>query len=309
VATFVDDISRYDGGLDALTADRADAFLFNVEDPQVVDKVNRTRLDLGKDWGLYGWEYPTPGSSAIPLMHDVADRVGQIPTKAGWVDYEQNGVSPADGWAAHDAAAGLGFPCGFYTYLYMLNSQDGLADVWHAFDLRWIAYYPGNNSGAYPASEIGSAQYMDSTLWQFTSSGGTRDRSVVVDDSRWAALGGTPIAAPQPQEDDMWIAVAPSTAFSVFGFLKGREFTGDRAFAGIPADAIEYSNSMKPPIPILYIGDAEAQGIIGASQIALTPSAVPLTDAQIKKLGAAVSFDPAVIAKAVNDDAAARMAS
>lgn len=78
---------------------------------------------------------------------------------------------------------------------------------------------------------------------------------------------------PLPKDDDdMWIAVAPSTAFSVFGFLKGREFTGARAFAGIPDDAIEYANSMQPHIPIRFISDAEAQGIIGASQLALTAS-------------------------------------
>jgi len=202
---FVDDISRYDGTAADLTADRCDEAIYNVEDPGCAEKVRRWSGEFGKPWHLYGWEYPGPGS-AVDLIAGMTDTLGMT-AKAAWVDYEENGVAPVDAAVARVRAGELPMPVGFYTYLYLINSQDGLAAEWAAWDLRWIAYYPGTNDGSYPGWAIGDAQGKGAVLWQYTSSGGTRDRNVVVDEAKWATLGSGVVVPTQPKESAMLVGL------------------------------------------------------------------------------------------------------
>lgn len=296
---WVDDISRYDGGPDALTADRCDEAIFNVEDPQVLEKVRRWSGELDKPWHLYGWEYPGGGSSAIPLIHDTADRLDMTP-KAGWVDYEQNGVTADDGWAAHAAADELGFPCGFYTYLYLLNSQAGLRDVWRAFNLRWIAYYPGTNDGSYPAAAIDDAQQWGSVLWQYTSSNGTRDRNVVVDEARWATLGAAPAPPPAPpakKGQHMELVMSPTRSLThlagvldVIVEVPGSTQRTPEQFGALPVNATGIL-AANPKIQISRVGEETYDRVLAKLQ-GESPPPAPSQDLS-EVIAAKKAFDAA----------------
>lgn len=199
------DLSRYDspGGVDDTSAcddPRAQFGLLNVEDPGFANKVARM-VDIGKPWGPYSWLYGERGGEEcidrmLRAVDSVSGRYG-LPGRGGWADYEANGVQPVHATQARVRAQTSPFPVGLYTYLYLLNSQPGLAAEWWQWVLRWIAYYPGDNSGAFPSAQIGDAQAWGSVLWQYASSNGTRDRDWVVDDALWATLG-----TPTGQEDD-----------------------------------------------------------------------------------------------------------
>lgn len=203
------DLSRYDDagpdGSDAVADPWADFVILNIEDPRCVRKVERA-VSIRKPWALYSWLYAGAGAASVHRLQAFVDLLVlsglPVPPKGGFVDFEANGVSTGDAAAARSVVPTIATPCGFYTYLYLLNSLPGLADEWARWGGRWIAYYPWGDD-RYPAGEIGSAQFMQSMLWQFTSSGGSRDRNVVVDEAAWAAWGtGTPVSQLVPMGDD-----------------------------------------------------------------------------------------------------------
>ncbi len=199
---FIADLSRYDP-IEAV--DLYDGVILNVEDPGFAAKRDRAVAN-GKPWGVYSWVYPGGGVGAV-------DRalVGRGSPLGMWLDYEQGGVAPSDLTAAYGRADQLGVKVGVYTYLYILDSVAGtLGD--HPL---WLAYYPGQNDGSYVPSMSDQARARGAILHQFTSSNGTRDLNVVVDEARWAAwTGATPAPAPGPvtneESIDMYIVSDPA---------------------------------------------------------------------------------------------------
>lgn len=198
------DLSRYDSAniydVSAVNDPDARDIIVNVEDPGCENKVAEAQR-LGKGRGLYSWLYPGDGAGSAVRGQQMADRLargGVALTKGVAIDYEQNGVSPNDATAARVRASQLPQPFHLYTYLYLLNSQPGLAAEWWQWMGRWIAYYPGNNDGSLPGWAIGDAQAWGAMLWQYTSTNGQRDRSTPVSDA-WHTWGGG--AAPAPEED------------------------------------------------------------------------------------------------------------
>lgn len=291
---WVDDISRYDGTAADLTADRCDEAIFNVEDPGCAEKVRRWSGEFAKPWHLYGWEYPGAGS-AVDLLSGMVDQLGMAP-KAGWVDYEQNGVTPTDAAAARAKAAAVGFPCGFYTYLYLLNAQDGLADEWAAWDLRWIAYYPGTNDGSYPGWAIGDAQQRGAVLWQYTSTNGTRDRNVVVDEAKWASLASTATISPTV-EDTMYGKDSKGTYY--------KDTPGAWVTLSKPEAAAVYAALLNgAKLTILDLGDplnvvaANAQTIADLGKLGLVPGTVAPAPAPVDLSEVQAAFTAAAAALA-----------
>lgn len=199
------DLSRYDspGGVtdtSAVDDPRANYVILNVEDPGFLNKARRA-IDIGKHWGPYSWLYGNLGGiECIDRMLRAIDAVGVLPSRGGWVDYEANGVAPVHAAQARvEAQQRAPIPVGLYTYLYLLNSQAGLADEWWQWTLRWLAYYPGSNDGTLLWDQNGQAIAWGSAHWQYTSSNGTRDRNAVIDDALWASLG----SSITPEDDDM----------------------------------------------------------------------------------------------------------
>lgn len=209
------DISRYDSTSPADTSavdeQRAQFVILNIEDPGCANKAHRAH-EIGKLWALYSWLYPGRGAESAHRLQAMVDLLVldglPVPPKGGFLDFEENGVSAADLTAGRLAAATLPTPIGPYTYLYLLRSEPGLFEEWWKWSGRWIAYYPGANDGSYPADQIGDAEAWGAMLWQFSSSNGTRDRDVVVDETEWAAWGTPGQTVPAPIDWDGILKIA-----------------------------------------------------------------------------------------------------
>lgn len=210
--TTIADLSRYDP-LEAV--DLYDGVILNIEDPGFIQKRDRA-IANSKPWGTYSWVYPGQGAAAS----ERAFTTGTGPLGA-WLDYEQNGLNGNDLTAALRRGEELGLKLGVYTYLYIIGSVATLLGD-HPL---WLAYYPGNNDGTYPAGNAGDAVAHGALLWQYTSSNGTRDLSHVLDDTKWTAWtgGATPTPAPAPDDapkDDVMIAVTQTDGY----FVKAKQF-------------------------------------------------------------------------------------
>lgn len=201
--TRVSDQSRYDG---ADLVNNADAFWLNAADPNFVRKAQQAAA-LGKPWGPYSWVDPGNGAFASQRAYDAVQSAGVgVPPLGYALDYEEAGVSQVDLMNALDRAESLGTfsRTWVYTYLYIIGS---IANVLRGCPL-WLAYYPGNNDGSYPAGQETAALNWGAWLWQYTSTNGTADMSEVVNQDAWNAwLANTSTPAPVPAKgtDDMWI--------------------------------------------------------------------------------------------------------
>jgi hypothetical protein len=191
------DVSRYQG-LESL--DGQSFVIVNVEDPGLLDKVAHAK-QIGIPWGLYTWVYPGSGRTDMARAAAQVATVGDPPL-GFWLDYEQAGVTPTDLGDALDHADEQGIlgRTGVYTYLATVDDVAG-----HLRDRPlWLAYYPGNNDGSFPATQDGDAHNWNAVLWQYTSGANAPvglDRNVVIDEawySQW--LGGAPTGA---GDDDM----------------------------------------------------------------------------------------------------------
>lgn len=191
--TRISDQSLYDG--DTLV-DNADGYWINCQDPNFASKC-RASIDLGKTWGPYGWVDPGDGGGSMQRLADSIGANGLPSPPLGYaLDYEQDGVSPADLVNALDRAEALGVfdRTMVYTYLYIVGSIQG---VMRGRPL-WLAYYPVGDS-SYDPSYSTAARNWGALLHQFTSGwNGRGDMSVVVDDTAWSAwIGGQ---TPQPRK-------------------------------------------------------------------------------------------------------------
>lgn len=213
------DLSRYDDegpdGSDAVADPFAKFIIINAEDPRGGNKAHRA-VDLGKPWTIYPWVYPgESGNAIVDRALRAADRWGAGRPTLGdfWADYEQGGVAPWQLAQARERRDRDGLIGGVYTYLYVLNGQGGMAQEWFAWDLRWIAYYPGGNTGARVDWAVGDAQRWDALWWQYTSSNGTRDRNIVVNDEEKHARLINPTAPapapPKPKRNNMELIIGP----------------------------------------------------------------------------------------------------
>jgi hypothetical protein len=176
------DLSSYDGS-DGTVVDPYQFVILNVQDPTIAAKINRAKAK-GIPWGLYTWVYPGAGANSITLAKRIIDTYGK-PPKGVWLDYEQAGVTPGDLTDALVTGEQAGMELGVYTYLAILPSV--------ATSLRghplWLAFYPHPNDGSYPGGSEQNARDHGAKLWQYTSSNGTRDLNVILDEAWWHTWG------------------------------------------------------------------------------------------------------------------------
>lgn len=176
---YIADLSKYDP--DNAVDNYPDGVILNIEDPGFATKRDRA-IAKGIPWGTYSWVYPGQGAAAAQRAHDAG--YGAL---GAWLDYEQEGVSPSDLQQALAHGDELGVKLGVYTYLYIWPTVSNVVGN-HPV---WMAYYPGANDGTYQSPYSDDARAAGALLHQFTSSNGTRDLSVVLDNNRWSAWTGT----------------------------------------------------------------------------------------------------------------------
>ncbi len=235
--TFGVDVSRYQS---VAAIHGWDFVIVNVEDPTLGAKIEYARA-LNIPWGFYTWLYPGNGAGDMTRAVQAAARIGDPPL-GYWLDYEQDGVSQRDIDSALAVARAHGVEArtGIYTYLYIVDS----------IDLRgrplWLAYYPGNNDGSFPAWASGDARARGAVLWQYTSGANAPvglDENVVIDAAWYQQFVGAPAPSPNHVSEDSMIYLNELGGCAHFqGNVKVRDFTGPgTAPFGVPADAVEYA--------------------------------------------------------------------
>lgn len=201
----IPDLSRYDADGDA--GAYPDGVILNIEDPHMANKAEIAHR-AGAPVLLYSWVYPgDQGQSASRAQAAeellAADGI-PVAGHALFLDYEQAGVQASDLQNGLRVGDSRGMKPAIYTYAYLVAT---VADLLPGRFL-WLAYYPGANDGTYPSGQEGLAHQWGASLWQFTSSGGQRDLSAVLDEAAWSQLiGGTqprpPTPPVTPKETDM----------------------------------------------------------------------------------------------------------
>jgi hypothetical protein len=185
-----------------------DFVILNVEDPGFAEKARRAH-ELGIPWDIYKWIFPgASGSEMFARAHDLVNAVGLPGRQPGyWADYEESGVAAhqvGEWFAAADAA---GVKVGWYTYLNVVNAEGN-----HAPDRPlWLAYYPGTDDGSYQPSMSDDARARRATIHQFTTTSGTLDVNIVLDDTWWSEWTGDDDMTPDQvraivrEEMDAWL--------------------------------------------------------------------------------------------------------
>lgn len=264
------DVSRYQG-LEALEGQSF--VIVNVEDPTLADKVAHAK-QLGIPWGLYTWVYPGNGRADMARAADRAAALGDPPL-GYWLDYEEAGVAPGDLSAALDHADERGIlgRTGVYTYLYQIAS---VADALRGRPL-WLAYYPGNNDGSFPARQDGDARTWGAVLWQYTSGANAPvglDRNVVIDEtwySQW--IGGAPIGSGDndltPDQSKKLDALFNALVFNLTGPSTATNVEWLRAYTGgvpgvFPDLVTRIKEGIQLPEPAQLDAKDLAASIVGA---------------------------------------------
>lgn len=264
--TLLADLSRYDPDEAAAQYDGA---ILNVEDPGVGTKAAIANA-AGKPVMLYSWVYPRGGAQAVQHGVAVAQSLG-VPVKGIWLDYEQDGVVPNDVRAARSTDTG-GFRFGVYAYLAMMNAQgQDLTDAIGDWPL-WMAYYPGGNDGSYQAWYSDDARARSAVLHQFTSTNGTRDLNIVLDDAWFNTWTGTgPPPPPKKRGHDMELLISPTRALShTAGVLDAQFPDPTHRFNDIPTSASGFL-AANPGAQVSHVGEETYDRVL--TKITAPPSA------------------------------------
>lgn len=197
----LDDLSKFDGGAESVDRPGVDGVILNVEDPGILDKALRAR-DEAKPVLVYTWVYPAGGRAAVDRAIDVAATLTGhgVDVLDYAFDYEQDGVVPQDLRDAIGYGRQHGLPMLAYTFLFELDAalKQVLTDTGVPL---WLAFYPGGNDGSYPGWAEQQARDTGAVLWQYTSSNGVRDRSIVLDPAWFQSLTGNPPTPSTPVQE------------------------------------------------------------------------------------------------------------
>lgn len=290
---FGHDVSSYQGpGLPPLTHGRLLEFtILNVKDPGFGAKAREAR-DRGLPWGAYSWVYAGADQRTNARLCVVAvEQAGLDPHDVPlgyWADYEDVGIvdSQLDTWFA--ACDELGVRGGYY-------ANPGRADD-HRFAARpfWMAQYPWPNDGSYRPANM-TDPGVSVQLWQFTSTVGTLDQNVVVDEAWWHAWVGTPV---QEEGDDMDIIQVKGTGRGLtdgtlyypseqrFSYVDPASLPAGAKVLPLPfsevADIAEEKAQLKAVVSKLYAEKDNPPAVAGAAMapaefnVTLEGKAVPL---------------------------------
>lgn len=165
--------------------------IINVRDPGMPAKANEC-IARGTPWAVYTWAFPGADQRDNLRWSALTLEQAGLPWRevCYWIDWEQDGGAIGQIADFHDEASKLGLASGLYTYLFrMPEIPEWLVNA----RPLWLAYYPGNNDGQYPAGQEGAAIANGAVLWQFSSNAQNQpglDENVVIDEAWFATWGG-----------------------------------------------------------------------------------------------------------------------
>lgn len=226
--------------------------IINAEDRMLPDKVAINR-DAGRPWGVYPWVYPGEhGQVTVNRALAALAKVGGGPAPLGiWFDYEQD---DADGtvepWQLDECFAACdatGMWSGYYSNTWRLDHRPYLARPF------WCAGYPWPNDGSFPGWDKLPAG-RDINIWQFTSTNGTLDQNVIVDEAWYASLGASPKLT--IKECDMYVGWGTDAAGTMFtekldGGISTLPFGGVVSAYGFYQDGYDYATKYGVPFVLL----------------------------------------------------------
>lgn len=193
--------------------------------------------ESGVPWGVYLYLLPQfdVAGQVARMLHTVPDS----PPLGYWIDYEQAGLTSSHLQAGFTALDAAGKPSGYYS-----NDLPELG----GFGNRpwWAAAYPGRNDGTYPGPKKFS---RPAQLWQFSSTNGTQDVSVVVDE-QWFAGVHTPAPPARKHGGSMYfgtIVTDRTHAYAIEGDTLVVEMGGAPGAYGVPKDALDLNASQGIP--------------------------------------------------------------
>ncbi len=178
------------------TYDPASFEIVNALDPTLPQKVARNQAD-GRPWGIYSWVFPGEhGSYTVGRAINALSKTGAALAPLGfWWDYEDNGVVQSQLDQAFATSDAEGYWSGYYGNDYRFDHSTLLNRPY------WMAAYPNPNDGVWRDYQATASRPVN--LWQWTSTNGTLDQNVVIDEAWYGSLaGGTP-----PKKDGFLMAL------------------------------------------------------------------------------------------------------
>lgn len=287
--TFGHDVSSYQGaGLPPLTHGRTLSFtILNVKDPGFASKAREAR-DRALPWGVYSWVYAGADQRVNARLCVVAVEQAGLDSHAVplgyWADYEDAGVTEDQLGPWFAGLDTLGVRGGYYANPGKIG---GFRDRPY-----WMAQYPWPNDGSYRPNDMADAG-RPVNIWQFTSTAGTLDQNVVVDEAWFHAWVGTPT---QEDGDDMDIIQVKGTGRGLtdgtlyypseqrFSYVDPASLPAGAKVLPLPfnevADIAEEKAQLKAVVSKLYAEKDNPPAVAGAAtaefNVTLEGKAVPL---------------------------------
>lgn len=259
-----------------------DFVIINVQARSLLAKVELAH-SLGLRWSLYSWVYPNDNGHALTRANGALELLAfhgltpSFPVQA-WFDQEEAGTTAQDLERNLYNAVAQGIAHGVYTYLYYLPNVRWVIDAYQS--PLWLAYYPGNNDGSYWPEMSDTARQQGAVMHQFTSTNGTLDVNVVLDEAWYHAgvtppgpsPGPAPAPSPKPKDEDMLVGDSDGTAYVPNGAFvigaAGVRYVGDTAELA----AWEASGATVVPMPGASINVlVRIPGTLGALPLPVPP--------------------------------------
>ncbi len=175
--------------------------IINALDPTLPTKVERNRAE-NRPWGIYSWVFPGEhGSYTVGRAINAASKVGGSGPLGFWWDYEDNGVVQSQLDEAFATSDAEGYYSGYYGNDYRFDHSTLLSRPY------WMAAYPNPNDGVWRDYQATASRPVQ--IWQWTSTNGTLDQNVIVDEAWFQSLvgGSPPPVVPVEEEDDMAVLI------------------------------------------------------------------------------------------------------
>ncbi len=224
--------------------------IINALDPTLPQKVARNQAE-GRPWGIYSWVFPGEnGSYAVGRAIAALGKTGAAAAPLGfWWDYEDNGVVQSQLDQAFATSDAEGYYSGYYGNDYRFDHSTLLNRPY------WMAAYPNPNDGVWQGWTPSASRPVQ--IWQWTSTNGTLDQNVVIDEAWYLSLaGGAPVPPETIKECDMYVGWGTDDKGVMFtdkidGGITTVPFGGTISPYGFYQDGYDYADKYKVPFVLM----------------------------------------------------------
>ncbi len=199
--------------------------IINALDPTLPQKVSSER-----PWGVYSWVFPgEDGAYTAARAFAAVNRAGSAPPLGLWWDYEDNGVVQSQLDQAFAASDREGFWSGYYSNEWRVDHSTLLTRPF------WLAAYPDPNDGVWRDGYSANSR-RPVNIWQWTSSNGTLDQNVIIDEAWYQSIG-----APTQRALEAEVGFIRHTTDGHTEWTNGWSFYWDPqgSFDQLPADRVD----------------------------------------------------------------------